>query len=41
MKNFKNNSNTKKSDLNIYKLRIEKENLSWVNQVTHILKNQF
>ena len=41
MKNFKNNSNTKKSDLNIYKLRIEKENLIWVNQVTHILKNQF
>ncbi len=41
MKYFKNNSNTKKSDLDIYKYRIEKENLIWVNQVTQILKNQF
>ena len=37
MKNFKNNSNTKKKDLKIYEKRIQNVNLTWVDQVLNIL----
>ena len=37
MRNFKNNSNTKKKDLKIYEDRIQKVNLKWVDQVLNIL----
>lgn len=37
MKNFKNNSNTKKKDLRIYEDRIQNINLTWVDQVISIL----
>lgn len=38
MKNFKNNSYTKKKDLKIYEKRIQNVNLTWVNQVLNILE---
>mgnify|MGYP001161036474 CR=1 FL=1 len=38
MKNFKNNSYTKKKDLKIYEKRIRSVNLTWVSQVLNILE---
>ena len=40
MKNYKQDSKTKKLDIEIYKSRIERKNLIWVEQITNILKKK-